>query len=194
MAVPPPSPPHEVDKPSLRRALRAARMRFVTSLGAAGLAARLADLHRNIWSGLAGEGVLAGFTAHGGEPDVMPLLVEAARSGRAVALPRMDADGMAFAAWSPDDALTAGPLGIVQPGVAAASVTPAVLLVPLLGFDRAGARLGQGGGHYDRWLAAHPQAIRIGIGWSVQEVTVLPSDPWDVPLHAIVTEREWIAS
>ena len=41
--------------------------------------------------------------------------------------------------------------------------------------------------------ARHAEAMRIGIAWSVQEVDTLPADAWDVPLHAIVTEQEWIA-
>ena len=58
--------------------------------------------------------------------------------------------------------------------------------------DRRGNRLGQGAGQYDRAFAAHPAAWRIGVAWSVQQVDALAPDPWDVPLHAIVTESEWI--
>ena len=73
-----------------------------------------------------------------------------------------------------------------------AELTPDIVLTPLVGFDRRGTRLGQGAGHYDRAFAAHPAAWRVGIAWSVQEVDALPADAWDVPLHAIATEREWI--
>ena len=47
--------------------------------------------------------------------------------------------------------------------------------------------------YYDRAFAALPGARRIGYAWSVQEVQLVPLDPWDVPLHAVATEREWIA-
>jgi 5-formyltetrahydrofolate cyclo-ligase len=53
-------------------------------------------------------------------------------------------------------------------------------------------RLGQGGGYYDRAFARYPDALRIGLAWSVQEHDALPADPWDLPLHIILTEVELI--
>lgn len=82
--------------------------------------------------------------------------------------------------------LSPGPFG-PQPVDAAPEVVPNVLFVPLLAFTARGQRLGQGGGHYDRWLAAHPQAVAIGLGWDVQEVDALPHEPHDAPLRAVVT-------
>ena len=74
----------------------------------------------------------------------------------------------------------------------AAVVVPTVVFVPLVGFTTAGARLGMGGGHYDRWLAAHPHALVMGLGWDCQEVAVLPLEPHDKPLAAIVTPTRLI--
>jgi 5-formyltetrahydrofolate cyclo-ligase len=62
-----------------------------------------------------------------------------------------------------------------------------VLFVPVVGFTEDGARLGQGGGHYDRWLAAHPGAVAIGLAWDCQRVDALPVEPHDAPLAAVVT-------
>ncbi|MDB5738517.1 MAG: 5-formyltetrahydrofolate cyclo-ligase, partial [Sphingomonas bacterium] len=56
----------------------------------------------------------------------------------------------------------------------------------------AGNRLGQGGGYYDRWFEGHPDAMRVGIAWSVQELPAVPRDVWDMPLHAVATEKEWM--
>jgi 5-formyltetrahydrofolate cyclo-ligase len=70
-------------------------------------------------------------------------------------------------------------------------VRPDIILTPLLGFDHLLHRLGQGAGHYDRAFAALPGARRIGVAWSVQHVDPLPTDPWDVPLHAVITEQGW---
>ncbi len=72
---------------------------------------------------------------------------------------------------------------------------PAVLVCPLVAFDRAGNRLGQGFGYFDRWLAGHAQAVavRIGLGFSCQEVPRIPVEAHDVPLDCIITEREVIA-
>lgn len=68
------------------------------------------------------------------------------------------------------------------------------LLIPLVGFDRAGNRLGMGAGFYDRSLAGlrRPKPLLIGIAFSGQEVDQLPADPWDIPLDYIVTDREII--
>ena len=62
----------------------------------------------------------------------------------------------------------------------------------LVAFDRSLNRLGQGGGHYDRTFEKYPDAIRIGLAWSVQEADNIPVERHDVTLHAIVTESELI--
>ncbi|AKH41415.1 5-formyltetrahydrofolate cyclo-ligase [Altererythrobacter atlanticus] len=80
-----------------------------------------------------------------------------------------------------------GPMGLRQPGLDAPIVEPEVLFMPLVGFTERGERLGQGGGYYDRWLAAHPATIAIGMAWDVQEVEELPLEDHDIPLSAIVT-------
>lgn len=179
MAVPPPLP----DKMALRRALRAARLAFAGDAEA--IERRLAPL-------LARGGPIAGYMAHRGEPDVLPFLLRAFHAGHAVALPRPGSDRLDFIRWHPDIVMRPGLAGISEP-VGGDAIVPGVVLAPLVGFDRAGRRLGQGGGYYDRWFAAHPAAMRIGIAWSVQEVASLAPEPWDMPLHAIVTEKEWIA-
>lgn len=67
-----------------------------------------------------------------------------------------------------------------------------VILVPLLAFDRCGARLGFGHGYYDRYMA-HKSAIKIGLAYSIQEFKDgLPIDIHDVPLDYVVTEKEVI--
>ena len=83
--------------------------------------------------------------------------------------------------------LAAGVWGLRQPGLAAPVVVPEVLFMPLVGFTAQGDRLGQGGGYYDRYLAAHPQTIAIGMAWDIQEVPELPVEPHDMRLSAIVT-------
>ncbi len=88
--------------------------------------------------------------------------------------------------------LTPAPYGFRQPDQTALIAEPDVILAPLVGFDRAGHRLGQGGGHYDRYFARFPQALRIGVAWSVQEVRSIEVDPWDIGLDAVITEKEWI--
>ncbi|WP_310021914.1 5-formyltetrahydrofolate cyclo-ligase [Croceicoccus sp. BE223] len=113
-------------------------------------------------------------------------------AGHPIALPRFAARGeaMDFAAWADpydDSDLVVAPYGSLQPDADAPAVVPDVLFVPLLGFTESGARLGQGGGHYDRWLADHPQSLPIGLAWDVQKVDMLPLEPHDRLLAAVVT-------
>lgn len=98
---------------------------------------------------------------------------------------------MSFHHWT-DQAFVPGPFGIQQPSAGSPVLTPDIILTPLVAFDRAGRRLGQGAAYYDRAFAALPEAWRVGVAWSVQETECVPVDPWDVPLHAIATEKEWI--
>ncbi len=142
---------------------------------------------------IAGSRVLAGYVAIGSECDPAPILAAAAAAGAAIALPHIvDPDQpMRFLAWRPGDPLVAGPSGLLQPIADAEAVIPDIVLVPLIGFDRGLHRLGQGAGYYDRALAVLTEARRIGLAWSAQEIPVLPRDDWDVPLHAVATERAW---
>jgi 5-formyltetrahydrofolate cyclo-ligase len=71
-------------------------------------------------------------------------------------------------------------------------MSPDIILVPLLAFDRQGRRLGQGGGHYDRLLARNPQAKAVGLAYAAQEVPLVPTEPHDRRLDWILTEREAI--
>ncbi len=80
-----------------------------------------------------------------------------------------------------------GPFGLQQPARDAAMIVPDVLFVPLIGFTEDLDRLGQGGGHYDRWLAEHPGRMTIGLAWDVQRVEALPVEPHDIALDAVVT-------
>jgi 5-formyltetrahydrofolate cyclo-ligase len=83
--------------------------------------------------------------------------------------------------------LESGVWGLRQPGTDAPVVVPQVLFMPLVGFTTRGDRLGQGGGYYDRYLAAHPQTLALGMAWDVQEVPELPTELHDIRLSAIVT-------
>lgn len=113
-------------------------------------------------------------------------------AGHPIALPGLTgAEGiMEFRSHSDpfdESDLEAGPHGLMQPGKYADVMTPDVVFVPLLAFTEDGGRLGQGGGFYDRWLAAHPGVQAIGLAWDMQLAEFLPAQPHDVPLNAIVT-------
>lgn len=137
--------------------------------------------------------IIATYAHTPGEPDPALLAHAAVQAGCTLALPHVvdRATPLRFLAWSGED-LAPGPFGLANPHPHWEEVAPDVVLTPLVGFDRRGNRLGQGAGHYDRAFAAHPSAWRVGVSWSVQEVAALEPDPWDMPLHAIATEKEWI--
>ncbi|MDP8916491.1 MAG: 5-formyltetrahydrofolate cyclo-ligase, partial [Pseudomonadota bacterium] len=84
-------------------------------------------------------------------------------------------------------------LRVLAPGKRAPFVTPDLVVTPLLAFDAAGGRLGQGGGYYDRTLAelrGRGQVFVLGLAWAGQEVARLPAETHDQPLDAVLTERE----
>ncbi|MBI5162816.1 MAG: 5-formyltetrahydrofolate cyclo-ligase [Magnetospirillum sp.] len=142
--------------------------------------------------------VVAGYWPMGDEIDPRPLLTRLAALGMRLALPVVVARGqpLAFRAWRPDDVLEPGPHGTRHPAAAAPAVEPAVILLPLLAFDRRGFRLGYGGGYYDRTLdrlPPPPQVRPVGLAFAAQEVAAVPHDGHDRRLDAVVTEAGLLA-
>lgn len=139
---------------------------------------------------------VAGYWPVGGEIDGRPLLAALARAGRVVALPRMESrNGPArFLAWRGTEALTADAFGVPSPPAEGADLSPRLILVPLLAFDRAGRRLGQGGGHYDRIISLHRAhgAVAAGLAYAEQEMGVVPTGPHDAYLDWVITPLEAI--
>ena len=136
--------------------------------------------------------VVAGFWPMGDEIDIRPLLDALYRRGHVIALPETPPRGqpLVFRAWRPGMTMVAERFGTQRP--TGEVVTPDVLFVPLLAFDRAGRRLGYGGGFYDRTLPGLPRARAIGCGYACQELDEVPADAYDARLAAIATEREFI--
>ncbi len=102
---------------------------------------------------------------------------------------------LAFCAFDFDDELTPGIMGTPEPAADKERLDPDILLVPLLGFDKSGLRLGQGGGFYDRTLESLRRRRRIfalGIAYAAQEVVSLPFLAHDQKLDAIATEQGFI--
>lgn len=135
--------------------------------------------------------VVASYIPVGSEADPSPLAAAARAAGCVIALPHVTGRGgtMRFLAWDEGDPLEPGPLGLRQPADDAPEVTPDIFLTPLVAFDDALNRLGQGAGFYDRAFAANPDAFRLGVAWSIQQLLMIDTDAWDVPLHAVVTEQ-----
>lgn len=174
-----------IDKLALRAQLRAERDAFAAEASEAILApdAFLARLRPEM--------TVATYVAVGSEADPTQLAAAAAERGCALALPFVvdRTTPIRFLAWQMGEPLVEGPFSLRQPHAGSPEVAPDVILTPLVGFDARLNRLGQGAAHYDRAFARYPEAIRIGVAWSMQEVPAVPSDIWDVPLHAVVTEK-----
>lgn len=186
--------PDPEDKESLRRELRRRRRAFLAGMDSCQRQVHGIVIARIALDAAAKAGTVACYLANTNEVDAMPIIQLAVARGLATALPHITERGgmMHFLRWQPGERLATGPYGIPQPVRGAEEITPDAIISPLVGFDRAGNRLGQGGGFYDRAFAAFPAARRIGLAWSVQEADALPVDSWDQRLHAVVTERERI--
>jgi 5-formyltetrahydrofolate cyclo-ligase len=133
--------------------------------------------------------IIGAFWPIGSEIDIRPLLVELHARGHPIGLPETPPRGhpLIFRLWHPGAAMVVEPFGTLRPNGEA--VRPAWLAVPLLAFDRAGHRLGYGGGYYDLTLAALPGAVAIGCAYACQEVDAVPAAEYDVRLAAVATER-----
>jgi 5,10-methenyltetrahydrofolate synthetase len=126
-----------------------------------------------------------------GEYDARPFLETLRARGAVTALPVVVAPGrpLVFREWHPGVALAAGPLGIPYP-VGSPVVEPAAVLVPMIGWDEAGYRLGYGAGYFDRTLAARATPFAaIGVAYELARVPTIEPQAWDVPMDWVVTER-----
>ncbi len=131
------------------------------------------------------------------EADPRGLIDALDQAGHFLALPvtQSRADPILFRRWKPGDRLEMGGLGIMQPLAGSPECQPDILFVPLAAFDRRGARIGYGAGHYDRALAklrAQKQILAIGLAFAMQEVPEVPAEPHDHRLDLVLTERELI--
>ena len=171
-------------KATARKAAFAARKEaFARGQGqAAELLADLLAAHRGR--------ALAGYMAMRTEID--PTAAMAAHQG-AVGVPVILGPGQAlrFREWSPGCAMVDGEFGARIPADGA-WIEPGVVIVPLVGFDARGYRLGYGGGFYDRTLAGlrarHP-VLAVGFAFAAQELPEVPIDQYDQRLDVIVTEE-----
>jgi 5-formyltetrahydrofolate cyclo-ligase len=180
-------------KAALRERMRGLRRTLDTPEAGEGLRANvLTAVIERLPDGI---GPVGGYWPIGSEPDVRPLLRLVAERGGTAALPSSGPKGtpLVFRRWEPGAAMREGRFGIAEPGEEQPIVIPAVLLVPLLAFDRRGHRLGYGAGYYDRTLGGlrrRGRVIAVGVAFAGLEVASVPRDRHDQRLDWIVTERE----
>jgi 5-formyltetrahydrofolate cyclo-ligase len=191
MVVPSPSPS---GKPALRDEALALRRAYAQSLEP-GMRAELEEkLAEIVLPRLITARVVAGYHPLKDEISTYAILDRLGAGQRATLPWFLDRDARMLFREAP--ATEPSPWGVLQPGAQAEALAPDVVLVPLVAADRGGNRIGHGKGHYDRALAHLREGgdvFTIGLGWEPQILDdPIPADPWDVPLDAIATPRQWI--
>ena len=181
-------------KADLRARLRFRRAAHVTTMRPVDRLLAFRTLPAPLAGLLAGCGTIALYQPVGDEPDLSRVVPLFRATGARIALPFSEAkaDAPAFRLWAADAPLETGAFGTLQPAPGAPVLVPDAILCPLVGFDRQGGRLGQGGGWYDRAIGAIAAAkapLVIGVAWAVQEIDAVPREPHDQPLDAIWTEE-----
>ena len=142
-------------------------------------------------------GTVVGFMAFDGEPDLSPAFERLSHKGVRLGMPVVRAEpGRAvieFFEWTPDCAMEPNVFGIREPaGTAVIRVLEIDLaLLPLVGWTQAGERLGMGASFYDRLFqpfASNNPPVRMGVGYEVQKCPSLPTEPWDIQMHWMLSE------
>jgi 5-formyltetrahydrofolate cyclo-ligase len=187
-------PELQTSKSDLRREVAARRDALppeLRGLAAEAIAARPFPLA--ILPGL----IVSGFMPMRSEINPLPLMKTLADAGAQLALPVTGRRGepLVMRAWTWGEPLASGVWGIREPKPEAPQVEPDILLVPLLAFDRAGGRLGYGGGYYDVTLArlrSCKAVTAIGLAYAMQEIARVPTTPDDAVLDLVLTEQDVI--
>lgn len=142
--------------------------------------------HRRVQAGP----VIGAYAATASELNIDVTLEALIRMHGRVLLPRVLADTVEFAPCVAVDELAVGFAGVREPIHEAHPIDRLdVLLVPGVGFDRCGRRIGNGAGHYDRILAQlPPTCVTIGVAFEQQLVGAIPTEPHDLPVMYVATE------
>jgi 5-formyltetrahydrofolate cyclo-ligase len=179
----------EEAKAALRLKAHASRAAIQNSTRAA--AAKAVATHFFSAVALKPTDVVAGYWRIKDEMDCQPILIRLMDSFQPVCLPVVlgDDQPLELRLWEQGAALYEAGFGTLAPSELAPHVEPDVIVMPLLGFDQHGTRLGYGGGYYDRTLERLGKRPRlVGIAFAAQELDHIPREAHDVPLDMIVTE------
>jgi len=125
-----------------------------------------------------------------GEPDLRAQFDAWRAAGADTALPVVTGrhEAMEFRSWWPGCPVVKGAFSLPMPD-GTPRVTPQVVLMPPVGFDEQGYRLGYGGGYFDRTLAALlPAPIKIGVAFELSRMASIQPQPYDIPMDFIITE------
>jgi 5-formyltetrahydrofolate cyclo-ligase len=139
---------------------------------------------------------IAAYLAINGEIGTEPVIKAAWQQSKEIYLPILQPTGtLLFAPYHPGSQMRNNRYRIPEPDITVGTpLLPAaaldLLIIPLVAFDHKCRRIGMGAGYYDRTLAGHnsDKPIRFGLAYSLQQVTAIQAQPWDIPMHKIVTE------
>jgi len=186
-----------ISKDELRRTARVARD-AVDAVTRAEWSQRIAEhgaalLRERVTAGT----IVSAYWPMRSEADPRPFAVALRACGAELCLPAFVGKVMEFRRWRDGDALAPAGFQTFEPLPSAPVRVPAIVLAPLLAFDRRGARLGWGKGYYDTFLGALDAAAAggngsrpfvVGVAFGCQEVNEVPLEPHDRRLDAVVTE------
>lgn len=178
------------EKSALRASLRSARNAFVAALPQSVKALSFSAIPAPARGAFDNAAVIGSYLAIGSEVITDNYHKTLYNRDKNLALPYFSGRDsiMALREWRPGQPLETGPFDVMQPLADSIEVIPQLLIMPLIGFDEQGGRLGQGGGHYDRYCAHYPDIIRIGLAWSIQQCDAVPLEKHDQTLDLIITQ------
>ncbi len=129
----------------------------------------------------------------GKEVNLLPLAQKALDAGKKAAFPRVEGKNMEFYEIASLEDFQEGSFHVMEPvGGKLLAGQNALVFVPGLGFDAKGNRIGYGGGYYDRYLARHPQYMKIGTAYAIQLVKELETEVHDISMDGIATEEGFL--
>lgn len=175
-----------MDKKELRRLIREQK-RTMTREQIDSASQRLAqllfetDLYKNA-------SVLYGYMPYNQEVNTLLILERALQDGKRVAVPKVYADKMNFIYLEDLSQVAPSSMGIPEPiaDEPIARDERALVLMPGLAFDKAGNRMGYGGGYYDKFLAAEPTHPTVALCYDFQLVDTIPTDVYDIPVDLVI--------
>ena len=175
-----------MDKKELRRAIRE-RKRAMTEEEIVSRSAKLgalftqSDAYKNAKT-------IYGYLSYNQEVRTVPMLEQALRDGKRVAVPKVYGDEMKFLYLDDLTKVSKGYAGIPEPIAdgPVADDTTALVLMPGLAFDPQGHRIGYGGGFYDKFLAAEPNHPTLALCYEFQMLPVLDTEEHDIPVDTVL--------
>lgn len=175
-----------MDKKELRRQIRE-KKRAMTMEEILQASSRLKELFVNTQA-YKDANTIYGYLPYNQEVRTVPMLEQAIRDGKRVAVPKVYGDDMRFIYMDDLSKVELGYAGIPEPvadGPVAEDVT-ALVLMPGMAFTEKGDRMGYGGGFYDKFLAREPNHPTVALCYSFQMVESLPTAEYDIPVDCVL--------